>query len=149
MEMIDFLPYERLRIVPEALRDAATVALSRGHDGVKHPYSIPFTLNVQVEGQVVWWATLNFDRLYVETGYDGPQLFTRYCSTLLRIVEGKQSYDDKPVRRSVWQAVWETCYSPTDKDALQAPEDMRSRRADFTRKTWAEMAAFEPREFHA
>ncbi len=149
MEMIEFLPYERLRSVPEAERDAATVVLSRGHDGMKHPYSTPFTLNVQVEHQVVWWATLNFDRLYVDTGYDGPQLFARYCSMLLRIVEGKPSYEEKPVRHSVWQAVWETCYSPTDKVSLQAPEDMSSRRADFTRKTWAEMAAYDPREFHA
>lgn len=146
MDLVQWLHPENLKALPDADRARAQVSVVRGHSGKQRPYSIPFTYTMSVDGRLAWWALVDFDQLYVKSGYSGPQLLARYCEGLRRVAEGKsqEGHDN-----ATWRAVFASCYQPGDNSYAKPPDDMKSRREEFTRKTLAELAEADPHEFHA
>lgn len=143
------MPNSILEEMPEDARAQARVQVFRGHSGQKRPYSIPFTYSIIAEGYGVWMAWINFDQLYVENDYHGPQLLARYCSDLRLTAQGQWSNGDTHHDNPTWAAVIALCHPQGDIWMRQPPADMNSRRAEFTRKTLAELAGENPSEFFA
>mgnify|MGYP001552896264 CR=1 FL=1 len=147
MQLIESMPYEILREMSEASRANARISVSRGHDGIKHPYSIPFTMTIEADNHPLWWARLNFDLLYVENPYGAPNLLARHLSLLRRIAEQRKSNDDAEIDPAIWRAVAAISFRD-DLYQIKAPADLQSRRAEFTHKQLTEIAAADPSEFH-
>lgn len=148
MELVETMPYEILRAMPAPVRAAARVTVHRGHDGPKHPYSVPFTLTIEAMGHPLWWARLNFDQLYTETPYGAPNLLARHLTLLRRIAEARTTIDNAEIEPAIWQAVAAVAFDPSDPHLYKGSPDMQSRRAEFTRKQFAELVEADPREFH-
>ncbi|HRE04634.1 MAG TPA: hypothetical protein PKX00_03430 [Opitutaceae bacterium] len=143
------MPYEILREMPEAIRATARVSVVRGHDGIKHPYSIPFSLAIEADGHPRWWAWLNFDLLYCENPYGAPNLLARHFSLLRRIAEHRNRVgSEAEIDPSIWRAIAAICYRPDDPYQIEGPADLKSRRDEFTRKQLAELTGADPREFY-
>lgn len=148
MQLVEVMPYEILRAMPEPVRATAEVSVVRGHDGHKHPYSVPFSMTISAPGHQAWWAWLNFDQLHVQTPYGAPALLARHLSLLRRIAECRESHDEAEIDPAIGRAVTAICYRPGDHYLLNDPEDMRSRRTEFTRRSLGELAEADPRDFH-
>lgn len=148
MEIVETMPYEILRAMPAPVRATARVTVRRGHEGPKHPYSIPFNLTIEAPGHPVWWARLNFDLLYVETPYGAPNLLARHLSMLRRIAEDRTTHDDAEIDPAIWHAVAAISYDPDDPYLFNGHADLQSRRTEFTRKSFAQLVEGDPREFH-
>lgn len=133
------------RDIAEERRRTAKVTLYRGHSGQMPPFSVPFTYSITIDDQVAWWAWINFDQLYVENPYSGPQLLARFCSNLRSLAEGELVYGDDHFDEATWTAVLRECLG--EQYDLPPPEDMRSIRNQFTRRTFAELADADPAQF--
>lgn len=149
MNLVDYPPFARLRALSSDKLDSCRFILERGHSGPVPPYSTPFHFRVETQdGYIAWWGSLNFDQLHAKTGYSSVALLARYCSSVLSIAEGRESHDDAPTRDSVQKGVFPLMRRSSDPYHLADPDDMRSRRAEFERKSWAELSSSDPREFH-
>jgi hypothetical protein len=150
MDLLSWSSTSELQAVPSAARAALQVRLLRGHAGTKRPYSVPFTYSISADDKLLWEAWVDFDQLYVKGPYSGPQLLARFCENLRRLAEGEESVQgDSAHDRATWQAMVTACFRPDDIYQLSPPEDMSSRRSEFTRKTLAELADANPSEFHS
>jgi hypothetical protein len=148
MDLVQWILPADLQSIPAEARALAPVKVSRGHPGARRPYSVPFTYSIVAPDYFEWWAWIDFDQLHAPTDYNGPQLLARFLANLRCTAEGKTHYDDAS-DPATWRAVFETCYSPDDTYRERPPEDMQSRRAEFSRKSLAELADAEPAEFLA
>lgn len=149
MDLVQWIRPSDLQSIPPDVRARAPVKVSRGHSGAHRPYSLPFTYSILAPEYFEWWAWIDFDQLHAETDYSGPQLLARYLEKLRCTAEGKTDYGDIPTDRPTWRAVSEACYAPDDKYQERPPEDMKSRRGEFSRKSLVELADAEPSEFFA
>lgn len=149
MELLDYPPFARLRSLSPDQLDSTRFILERGHSGIRAPYSVPFRFRIEApDGYIAWWSSLNFDQLHVKTPFGAVNLLARFCTSMLYVAEGTSGYGNDPIRHSVMDGVFSVLHRASDSTNFDDPPDMRSRRAEFERKSWPELANSDPREFH-